>query len=52
MSKALAGLNPLRELTLPGRIPRFRGRGEWSIENMSKHPNRRRGFRISRGANT
>jgi hypothetical protein len=39
-------------LTLSGGIPRFRGRGDWSIENMSKEPDRRRGLRFSRGANT
>jgi hypothetical protein len=47
-----AGINPLRELTLGGRIPRFRERGDGSIENMNKHFDRGRGFRISRGANT
>jgi len=39
------------ELTLTGGIPRFRGRGDWSIENMSKEPDRRRGFPISGGEN-
>jgi len=47
-----AGINPWRELTLPGRIPRFRERGDGSIENMSKHSDRSPGFLISRGANT
>jgi hypothetical protein len=42
----------LRELTLGGGIPRFRGRGDGSIENMSKYRDRRRGFPISRGAST
>ena len=46
-----AGINPLRELTLGSRIPRFRGRGDGSIENMSKHSGHRRGLRTSRGAN-
>jgi hypothetical protein len=50
MSKALADLNPLRELTLPGRIPRFRGGGDWSIEKMSEQFGHRRGPQISRGA--
>jgi hypothetical protein len=47
-----AGIKPWRELTLRGGIPRFRERGDWSNENMSKHSYRSRGFRISRGANT
>jgi hypothetical protein len=47
-----AGINLWRELTLRDGIPRFRLRKDWSNENMSKHSNRSRGFRISRGANT
>jgi len=40
------------ELTLTGGIPRFPERAEWSVEDMSKEPDRRRGFPISGGANT